>query len=244
MVPSKKYYQFNREERFYCFLFAHTLLSSKDVKLNFIKLCKSKFGINFNSDELEVYIEAAILRDFWSDLGDPNEYSELTHQNRLEVIKNILGYCGYQMSIIEENEFFWTNGFNSKLWSPGRWDEKTLEKSGLEKLKSIKWSFNAKPDIMLISNQNVLLIEAKVESFEGVDIERGYHQKKIQELISELIPILIPYYKNYTIKNTSLELHPATGISWAEIAEIISASDVDDFTKNCFADLIERYKLN
>ena len=109
MIPTKQYFKFNREERFYCFLFAHALLSSNDMKFNFSQLCNSNFGINFNSNALEVYIEAAILRDFWNNLGDPKEYSALTHQNRFDVNKRIFEYCGYPKSIIEENEFFWTH---------------------------------------------------------------------------------------------------------------------------------------
>jgi hypothetical protein len=39
-----------------------------------------------------------------------------------------------------------------------------LKNGGLDELIKVKWAFNAKPDILLISPESMLVIEAKVES--------------------------------------------------------------------------------
>ena len=66
-----------------------------------------------------------------------------------------------------------------------------MEKVGLEKLKEVKWAFNAKPDILLVSRSNVLLFEAKLESVEGKK-KNGYQQYPTLERISSLWEFLIP----------------------------------------------------
>ena len=78
---------------------------------------------------------------------------------------------------------FWTGVVGkSKLWSPGRWSEKSLKESGLEALIPVKWAFNAKPDLMILSGEQALLIEAKLESGEGRDEQSGYEQLSSQML--------------------------------------------------------------
>jgi hypothetical protein len=74
---------------------------------------------------------------------------------------------GYHDVEIDGYSFFFTNSKPGKLWNPGHWNKSAIESSGLKELLKVKWAFNAKPDIMIISNGHVILIEGKLESREG-----------------------------------------------------------------------------
>lgn len=237
MFNNKQYYEINREERFYCFLFAHALLSSHHVRSGFARLVERRFKVILDPDDLEVYVEAAVLRDFWHDLGDPNVYSDKTHLRRRKVLEAILNEFDVPASTLEAYDLFWTTGERNKLWSPGRWSEGALKQNGLENIIPVKWAFNAKPDIMVFSGNNVLLIEAKVESGEGRDGQSGYQQFENQQLVSRLIKLLVPQFRNSTIANTVLELKSVKGISWDKVVSIVRNSDVDKFTKNCLSQI-------
>ena len=237
MFTSKPYWQINREERFYCFLFGHALLSSRQVRENFTQMAESKFSISMDPDNFEVYVEAAVLRDYWHDLGNPIEYSEKTHTNRREVLDAILKEYKLPGTTLEVFDLFWTTPNRTKLWSPSRWSIGTLQSNGLDNLIPVKWAFNSKPDIVIVSDSTVLLIEAKVESSEGRDGQSGYRQFEVQELVSKLMKLLIPEFQNMVFWNTSLEVKTEGGISWGEILEIIDRSDIDDFSKLCLSQL-------
>lgn len=237
MFNNKRYYQVNREERFYCFLFAHTLLASHQVRSEFARLVERRFKVILDPDDLDVYIEAAVLRDFWHDLGDPNIYSDKTHLRRREVLEAILNEFDVPASTLEAYDLFWTTRKRNKLRSPGRWNERVLKQNGLENIIPVKWAFNAKPDIVIVSGNNVLLIEAKVESGEGRDGQSGYQQFENQQLVSRLIKLLVPQFRNSTIANTVLELKSVKGISWDKVVSIVRNSDVDKFTKKCLSQI-------
>ena len=57
MFNANPYWKVNREERFFCFLFAHALLSSRAVRVSFAELAKRKSDIALDPDELEAYVE-------------------------------------------------------------------------------------------------------------------------------------------------------------------------------------------
>lgn len=249
MFSDKAYYEINREERFFCSLFAHALLSSAVIREDFKNLVYSKLNIELNPRNLEVYIETAVLRDYWYDLGDPKKYSEKTHQFRKSLLKEILRYFKIPEEIIYNYDFFWTTPSRNKLWSPGRWSKGKIEQTKLDqllqfKLIKLKWSFNAKPDIMIISENEGLLIEAKLESGEGRDSGAGYNQREIQDLIAILIKEFIPAFKNSEFRNISIEISPKDkdGISWKEILDILKKSKIDEFTKKCFLQLQRYYQ--
>ena len=90
MFNDKRYSEINREERFFCFLFAHSLLMSRQVRGGLAQLANSKLGISLDPDALEVYVEVAALRDYWNDLGNPVVYTEETHTKRRNVLELIL----------------------------------------------------------------------------------------------------------------------------------------------------------
>lgn len=249
----QRFFEVNREERHYCALLAHALLSSKPARTSFTEMINSRCKINFSSDSLEVHLEAAVLRDYWNALGNSKKYPLETNQRRRQVLKGIIKHMGYSIDIIDNNPFFWTKGINgdgSKLWSPGHWDEKAIKAAPLPNLKKIKWAFNAKPDIMMISNEHVLLIEAKIESPEGKYDKFGTGQKQIQKLIADLMKQFIPTFQNTTIKNILLALKSPNEdewpyhITWEDVIDILKTTHLDAFTQECFKQLQTQYYSN
>jgi hypothetical protein len=200
-----------------------------------------------NPDKVEVYVEVAVLRDYWNDLGDPIKYETTTAQNRMKILQKILTL--YEIEDCLSNpafSFFWTSKTRKKLWNPGRWEISTDEKKlliekKLKKLYRIKWAFNAKPDILLVSDKVAIIIEAKVESGEGINQETGYKQLIIQrDYIARIMKNLIPDFKDkevkhiYLTKNENIKEKDYCNMHWGKIKEIMQNSEVDKFTKDCF----------
>jgi hypothetical protein len=152
MFNDKPYLEVNREERFFCALFGHALLSSSIIRERFARLAQSKFGITMQPATMEVYLEAAALRDYWNDLGDPVVYSDDTHRKRREVLGSLLSVMNVSEDVIDKHHLFWTSERHNKLWSPGRWKPKALKESGFAELVKLRWAFNAKPDILIVSH--------------------------------------------------------------------------------------------
>lgn len=241
MFNNKPYSEVNREERFYCALFGHALLSSQLIRERFAKLIKSKFGLSLKSGVFEIFLEVAALRDYWNDLGDPIVYSEETHRRRRIVITSILQMMNVPETAIDTHHFFWTSDQHKKLWSPGKWEPRLIRESGFDELIKIRWAFNAKPDILIISNSTALMIEGKLESGEGRSEDSGYQQYDIQELIISLLQLLVPPFKNLKFFKTILALDSPNGISWKDVLTIAEDGELDDFTVRCFSQL-RRYE--
>ncbi len=242
MFNDKPYSEVNREERFFCFLFAHALLSSRDVRVGFAELAKRTCDIVLDSDQLEVYVEVAALRDYWNDLCSPAEYSDATHGRRRTVLEQILKIREVEPEILDKHDLFWTSPNKKKLWSPSHWSIEELKNAGLEKLKEVRCAFNAKPDILLVSPKTMLVIEAKLESGEVRKDETGYKQYEIQELIVDLWKQLISEFQHRKLAQARLEVKGAGNntITWSDILGIIADSDIDDFTRRSLNQL-KRY---
>ncbi|MBF4482338.1 hypothetical protein [Dehalococcoides mccartyi] len=253
MFTNQRYIEVNREERHFCALFVHALLSSELVRTAFIEMIRSRYGIELFSDSLEIYLEAAVLRDYWNNLGDSRRYSLETSQKRRQVLNGIVEYMGYNISAIDDNPFFWTNGIDgnkSKLWSPSHWSSSAIEASALPNLLKVKWAFNAKPDIMMISDGCALLIEGKLESLEGKYDASGQGQEETQQLIANLLKEFIPTFRQTVFHNMLLALQsPGRGrwpmsITWKDIIDILKTAPLDVFTQECFGQLQTRYYSN
>lgn len=243
MFNPKSYLAVNREERFYCFLFAHALLSSPSYRERIVALIRDRRGVELDPTALEVFVEVAALRDFWNDLGDPREYNRETHERRLAAIHAIMGMESIDPTIIDKCPVFWTGKPGSKLWYPGRWDVRELEGAGLRQLKRIRWAFNAKPDILLLSPKAGLVIEAKVESGEGRDEEAGYDQIETQKLIISLWKALIPAFERIDAEPATLKLvNSSHNLMWEDVIPGDGEKDVDEFTRRGLAGL-RRYRL-
>lgn len=242
MFNNKPYATVNREERNFCFMFAHALLMSNKIRSRFSALIEKKLGLALDPDALDVYVEAAALRDYWYDLGDSVIYSEETHERRRHVLEAVLRKFGFDATLLNQYDLFWTSPARKKLWNPNHWNIDALKAAGLDQLKQVKWAFNAKPDLLLMTPESILVIEAKIESGEGCKADVEYRQFEIQKLITELWQLLIPQFQNRKLELTLLEVTPTryTSISWADVIDLISGSDVDEFTRNAF-DSLKRY---
>jgi hypothetical protein len=223
MFNNKAYSTINREERHYGFLFGSALI----YDLNFAEAIITKYNNLIGSDldfkQFEIYFEVAALRDYWFDLGDSFKYTPETHYKRRRILDSILQQKGYDKGIIDREKVFWTNGKigTGKLWCPSEWnigDLRNLEKKKND-LASVRWAFNAKPDILLVSNKSAVFIEIKIESGEGKS-DSGYNQLEIQQEISKWMKLLIPEFSDKKFYNTSLTLNnelEMKGITWLEV---------------------------
>ena len=231
----------------------HVLLSSGLARTSFTELISSKCDIKLDPERMEIFLEAAALRDYWNKLGDSKKYEKDTHNKRRQVLNSIVKNKGYNANVIDEYSFFWTNGINgnnTKLWSPGHWNSSAIEKSPLTDLIKVKWAFNAKPDIMIITNSSAILIEGKLESPEGKYSGTGQGQEETQRLIAHLLKELVPAFSQIEFHNMLLALRSPKkekwplSITWEDVIGIVKPAPLDTFTQECFEQLRIRYYPN
>ena len=160
---NKPFQQVTREERHFCFLLGHSLLSSQLARQAFVSLAGEK-NVSLDADNLQVFVEVAALRDYWSDLGNPRKYCDKTRRARESVLRALLEHQGLPVDKLMKLGFLWSTGREPKLHSPGRWSLKLMDKELNEVftddqkradvrslLCALKWAFNAKPDFLMIS---------------------------------------------------------------------------------------------
>lgn len=154
MFNSKPYHVVNREERHFACLLASALISNMSFRQRFFQRMTSKTGLKMAPDSFEIYLESASLRDFWHDLGDPRKYT--SDNRRLKVINELLSVKGIDTGVIDTEPMFWTTTSKEKLRCPNQWPLGTLKDNTWRKsLQQIKWAFNAKPDMLIISDPTV-----------------------------------------------------------------------------------------
>lgn len=228
----KPYAAVNREERHYCSLLAHALLSSSSTRQYLVEVLRERIDASLDPEHLAVFVEAAVLRDYWYDLGDPAAYTDQTGSARRAVVEQVLGMYETDPAVIDRHALFWTPSTKPKLWYPGRWNHEALVAAGLEKLKTPRWAFRAIPDLLLTSPGVAVFIEAKLESGEGKD-ESGYSQYAVAKEIAKLVKALVPSFADGFVGPATLG-RTGTTITWAELEPAVSSSDLDAFTKDAF----------
>jgi hypothetical protein len=179
------YYDIIREERNLTAILYHLLLIDDNLR-KFLDLIDADY-LDKSHYEMEVYYEYAFLRDLWHDIDEKekcrtqDEANDIKREYIIEFLdskkgfglESILGKSA--TSIHEFNEYFGaTPKASSKfIQSPARWNidrfnEDKKDMSLLEEVCKLKWAFNVKPDLVIhSSNENVLCIEAKLESPES-----------------------------------------------------------------------------
>lgn len=220
MFNEKQFYTINREERHFGFLFGSTLIHNHEFAKEVFDRYNSLLGSNLLPENFEIYFEVAALRDYWFDLGDSSKYKTETHDKRRKVLNSILKIKGYDAGLIDREKVFWTNGNieTGKLWCPSEWnitDLRRIEKTKND-LVSVRWSFNAKPDVLIVSNDSAVFIEIKVESGGGKS-DYGYNQLEIQKEISMWMKHLIPEFREKSFFNAALTLKnelEIKGLTW------------------------------
>jgi hypothetical protein len=257
MSLNQRYIEVNREERHFCALFAHALLSSGLARNSLSELVLSRSNIQLDPNNMEVYIEVAALRDYWKTLDDSKTYSANTHEKRRQFLNKIIENTPLHPNVIDKYQFFWTKGIdgkNTKLWNPGHWSEKAIKADMVsiieqKKFLNIKWAFNAKPDMMIASSNQAILIEAKLESPESKYGQSDGDQEEIQKLVGYLLTKIVPAFREIQFHNMLLAKENPNpkktkwplSITWREVINIIGETDLDEFTKENFAQLRTRY---
>ena len=229
MFPDLPYYKVNREERHFGFLFLSALVTNTQVQKRLIDYINTKISGRLDYQQIDVYAEVTLFRDYWRALGDPARYTPEIHSQRLQIFVRMLETMGLDPSLIDVEPVFWTGKpGNSKLFYPGKWGKEKIKAAEkkydlVEKeLWRLRWACNAKPDVMIEDPRNIVFIEIKVESDFGSS-ENGYNQLQTQEDILLLGKAVIP---SFASKNTELTTLTQGGpnLVWSDIINILSES--------------------
>ncbi len=184
LESGKRYYQFVREERLFCGALTHLLMQKGSNLTTFLQLVNVKSRADSQIpltrlDEAEVYVEFAFLRDYWHGLALDNDAKRRFIFDLFSRVDRLRHYENDSFpSVISEfnGTFMGARGEKTKndIASPGQWSVTSLFKRfGMEPDEfgdfcRFKWSFNIKPDIVvLLPGSKPLCIEAKLESKEG-----------------------------------------------------------------------------
>jgi hypothetical protein len=219
----------NREERHFGFLVASALIHAPAFRRATCALLAEACDCVLDPTTLEVFAEVAALRDYWRALGDPVAYAADTHSRRRVVLERILEARGYPPETLDAHGVFWTGGLprRGKLWSPSEWSKKDLaavEHAPLDLVK-VRWAFNAKPDLLLVSGAHAAFIEIKLESRAG-RTDDGYDQLETQRRIASLMKQLIPAFAGVEFTNTALTLErglikEGRSITWRQMIQLV-----------------------
>lgn len=239
---TKSFYEVNREERYYGFFVFSYMLQNPAASAEICKLIAS-VPDSLAFKEPEVYLEATFLRDYWCDLGDPHAYTTETHQRRRAIIESCLSIHGLNPADIDKEQFFWTSPKRVKLWCPSEWDINLKNRPDLRKHKELRWAFNAKPDVALVDDKNLMFIEIKLESGEG-RTEDGYNQFETQELIGKLAINLVPQLAGKAFRRIDLDLNGAGNLHWYDLMLICRRHNSSKFQERVIESFLNRYYEN
>lgn len=246
MYNQTQYWQVNREERFYAALLFSTLLSNRTnlgIFLNYLSDIQKLPSCNI--DQCELYYEYTYLRDMWFNIGRKNDekkemilsFLNLTNSNELR-----------KMSVPEFNAFFGTSRpSNDDIMSPGTWSIPKYSSHisndvEFEKTCMFKWSFNAKPDLVIhLDKNNIVCIEAKLESGEGQypssQKDRDIFLKRLKNLISQTDLQKYMFENILKLKQFPFFLlkartgQPRCEITWIEVFNKLSIEHMHPFIK-------------
>lgn len=150
-----------REERYFCAVLYHCMLSDRDGMQRFLQLCGVK---STEEARRKVFVEYAMARDLWHCL-ESNEAKRrflLDHANLPKDMEDISDPKTFNERLVAGTPS------PGHIQSPARWKLDKVE--GISKeARMLKWAFNVKPDIVIELDKNeAICIEAKVESSEAV----------------------------------------------------------------------------
>ncbi len=245
------YYKINREERNLCAILFHTLLLDDNLNL-FLK----KIGCDFPiiDSEIGIYLEYAFIRDIWENIR--NKFG-ITEGNKIKrkIILDNLNLSNTEkleaMSVFDFNNFFvrsiTRNPSSKEIESPGNWsiekyDTNIQDNDEFLTACKFKWSFNAKPDIVInTSNDHAICIEGKFKSGEGsyptnkneksIFHRRGIPfvgQLSIQVVIMNLLGI---DSKFVLLANSRITSNTHDFYTWKEVFNELETSNCPTFIK-------------
>jgi hypothetical protein len=238
-----------REERFFCAVFFHLLLSvlsetnksvCKDRLRTILLRLKVPETMMPEPENVRVFVEYAMARDLWNVMDKRKDANDA----RMAFISSWINFpeCFRDMTPVVFNERF-VSGPKSTLYiqSPARWSIKKI----CDELKDtdcilnackLKWAFNIKPDVVIeLGGNAVVCIEAKVESGQGQylsgadrkgmgtdlaeEIARHSNQCVIQRFLMEDI---LGYTLHHVFLNTTLDNFEKCGVhyvTWLSLLE-------------------------
>ncbi len=245
------YFKINREERNLCAILFHILLIGNNLKL-FLKKIDCNFPII--DSEKSIYLEYAFIREIWENIRKKNGISE-GNIIKKKIILDILNLSKTryleEMSISNFNNFFVQSitrkPSSVEIESPGNWsiaqfDKNVSDNDEFLKVCKFKWSFNAKPDIVInTSNSQAVCIEGKFKSGEGIyptnKIEKEiFHRRNLtfvgQLSIQPVIMNLLNIESKYILLANS-KIHSDTHVpfTWKEIFGEMDISECPIFIK-------------
>lgn len=225
------YYEVNREERHFGFLFMASLIMDAQHRPELIAYINKTAGSTLDHRHLDVYAEVSLFRDYWNKLGDSAAYEPETGRRRRRIIEAMLLEMGdIDLGAIDTEDVFWTGAPGSKLFYPGKWSKERIEAAETRlgitdrKLWRLRWLCNAKPDILIEDPSGMVFIEVKVESGFGQG-QDGYQQEKTQDDIVKIGRRIIPAMAMKQPILTSLTLN-GNGLRWSEVLRIMTGASV------------------
>ena len=173
------YTAINREERNLAAVLYHVLLL-EDNLTRFLALIECPFDV-VEPEEIAIFLEYAYPRDLWSQIKDNDTKRGLI----LEILRPSNMDALLEMSAFDFNKHFGAVPRPSVkfvqspgLWSVPRFDRTIKDDDEFLKTCMFKWSFNAKPDIVIhTSGEEAICIEAKLKSSEGQYPQSGSEKR-------------------------------------------------------------------
>ena len=242
----ENYSHFNREERNLVAVLYYLLLKPGNME-RFLELVAK--SIKIVQDQFGIYVEYSYLRDLWNRLKCNDEKRGL--------IRNFLTLkCGqeiFEKGLVEFNGFFGAvpkpseNYIQSPAtWSLPRFAENIHDNDDLLRVCKFKWSFKAKPDIVInTSRDTAICIEAKSESGEGsypaepeekkIFEQRGIRkigQTELQKYFMEELLGIRTYFVFLVSKGTpSSDSHKI--LAWKQVFDCLDVGDSPRFILEC-----------
>lgn len=259
MLEEDNYYEFVREERYFCTILAHLLmLGGSNMKsfLDFVgETIDGRSTVQpVDAREAEIYLEFSFLRDRWDSLAKDNKARRALILEMLARVPELKSYRidDFPESIADFNAFFigpTGRRFTRRIASPGRWSIAVLsERFGQDRdvflgFCKFKWSFNIKPDIVIVvRGLKPLSIEAKLESGEGQyptsENERdifdqlfGTKQGRVGQI--ELQQFMFTVMLGESCDSLLLTRNPGTGahVTWQEVFEKLEVGSSIGFVR-------------
>jgi hypothetical protein len=223
-----------REERFFCAVLFHLLLSKSTSEIllrRILKESKVPDAEHRDLSSVRVFVEYAMARDLWNSLGMGCDANGVKQQFILDWLSNQTRLSKHT-EVREFNQMLGANPVSDNyIQSPARWGITTIHDNFrdpvvVERASQLKWAFNVKPDIVIeLDEDSVVCIEAKVES--GQDVYSnglGFSQTQC-EVQSFLMRELLGFKNVYEvflapppIKNNG-KGSPTTHVTWTSIVE-------------------------
>jgi hypothetical protein len=194
-LTDRPYFELVREERQFCALLWHLLVSRPENLSAFVSLVERRSGgasdqVTLDGSE-ELYLEYSGLRDDWYAIGRDNSEK----RRRIEWILNLAGAKGAETlptEIADLNALFIGERgrrIRNDIAYPGSWSVGALyeftghEPEAFLELCRIKWAHNIKPDLVILFREKpAIVIEAKLDSGEGSYPTSPAEKKRFDEV--------------------------------------------------------------